>query len=103
MLSTPTHSHEVNKMKVQLHMLGGRYRVCELCGTEVGDLVHLLLPRCPLLKYRRTLLVEYAFTMLGQSPTCLSIFSEIMNSNEERIKIFFLSCLKSVDLVTVST
>ena len=63
-------------MTVQLRMLGGRYRVgtllkhfspgysgvCELCGTEVEDLVHLLLPRCPLL-------VEYAYTILGQTAT----------------------------------
>ena len=100
----PSHSHEVNKMTVQLHMLSGRYWVgpllkhfsprhngmCELCVSEVEDLVHLLLPRCPFLKDIGTLLVEYAFTILDRSLTCLSIFSDILNSNDETQVQFFL-------------
>ena len=116
MLLTSSHSHEVNKMTVQLRMLSGRYRVgtllkhfspghsgvCELCGTEIEDLVHLLLPRCPLLKDRRTLLVEYAYTILGQSTTCINIFSEIINSNEETQVQFFLDCSVIPSIIRLS-
>ena len=94
------------KMTVQLCMLSWRYQVgtllkhfspghsgmCELCCTEVEDLVHFLLPRCHNLKDRHTLLVEYAYTILGQSPTCLKIFSEIINSDGETQVLFFLDC-----------
>ena len=72
-LTTASHSYDINKMVVQLRMLSGRYRVgsllkhfypshsgkCELCGTEIEDLPHLLVPRCPQLQERRLLLLVY--------------------------------------------
>ena len=57
-LRTVTDTYSVNKMVIQLRMLSGRYRVgtllrhfspshsgiCELCGLEIEDLAHLLVP-----------------------------------------------------------
>ena len=74
LLTTTAHSYDINKMIVQLRMLSGRYRVgslqrhfshehsgfCELCGLEVEDIIHLLVPRCPFLQERKVLLIEYA-------------------------------------------
>ena len=55
-LTTSGHAYDTNKMIVQLRMLSGRYRVgsllrhfsaehsglCELCGREAEDIVHLV-------------------------------------------------------------
>ena len=81
MLSTAGHSYDTNKMIVQLRMLSGRYRVgsllrhfspaisgcCELCGLELEDLEHLLVPRCPALQEPRRLLLEYMSSLLSKS------------------------------------
>ena len=106
LLTTAGHSYDINKMIVQLRMLSGRYRVgsllkhfattntgnCELCGLELEDINHLLLPRCPLLFERRQLLLEYSETIFSQSTVCTELFNTIMNS-EDDIKVqFFLDC-----------
>ena len=106
LLATSAHSYDVNKMVVQLRMLSGRYRVgtllrhfspgnsgiCELCGTELEDLVHLLVPRCPALQDRGILLLEYARSILQQSPICLSIFESVLHSNDDTKVQFLLDC-----------
>ena len=43
--------------------------VCELCGEECEDLLHIVLPRCPFLKARAENLLEYARATLLQSKT----------------------------------
>ena len=106
-LSTAFHSYDINKMVVQLRMLSGRYRVgsllkhfspshngdCELCGQELEDLPHLLLPRCPHLLERKALLVEYANTVLSSSKVCLSIFTNILDNGDEDERVqLFLDC-----------
>ena len=66
-LTTAGTSYEVNKMITQLRMLSGRYRegtllrhfsptnsgICELYESEIKDLQHFLVPRCPTLTNRR--------------------------------------------------
>ena len=105
-LTTAAHSYDVNKMVVQLRMLSGRYRVgsllrhfspeqsgiCELCGVELEDISHLLVPRCSALQDRRILLIEYAFGILEQYPVCHAIFENILTCNEEEQVQFFLDC-----------
>ena len=107
LLKTAGNLYETNKMIVQLKMLCGRYRVgsllkhffpsrngnCELCGQELEDLTHLLIPRCPLLLERKQLLIEYALTVLSSSNVCHRIFSNILeNGNEQEQVQMFLDC-----------
>ena len=91
-LYTASHSYEVNKMVVQLRLLSGRARlgtllrhfntgntgVCELCCTEVEDLTHFLLPRCPKLQERSDFLINYMQTLLGASPVCQQILDNVI-------------------------
>ena len=103
-LKTVSHSYDVNKMVIQLRMLSGRYRVgsllkhfspshsglCELCGLEIEDLPHLLIPRCPSLQERRALLLEYSRTVLHGSTVCSTIFENILKAEEEELFVQFL-------------
>ena len=66
--------------------------MCELCDTELEDLVHLLTPRCPALQDRRDLLLEYARSILQQSPICLTIFENVLLSNDDTQVQFLLDC-----------
>ena len=105
-LTTSGHAYDINKMIVQLRMLSGRYRVgsllrhfstehsglCELCGLEAEDIVHLLVPRCPKLLERRSLLIEYTEGALRESQVCLNIFKNILESSQEQQVQFFLDC-----------
>ena len=105
-LSTSGHAYDVNKMIVQLRMLSGRYRVgsllrhfsaehsglCELCGSEAEDIVHLVVPWCPVLQERRALLIEYIEGVLSESLVCLNIFKSILESSQEQQVQFFLDC-----------
>ena len=105
-LRTVTDSYSVNKMIIQLRMLSGRYRVgtllkhfspshsgiCELCGLEMEDLTHLLVPRCPALAERGALLLEYSRSVLQKSPVCSSIFEAVLLCNEETRVQFVLDC-----------
>ena len=98
-------SYSVNKAVVVARMLSGRYRVgsllrhfsplhngaCELCGQELEDLPHILLPRCPHLLERGQLLCNYAREMLRSSVTSLDIFEMFLaHPNEEKKIQFFL-------------
>ena len=74
MWSSASSSYQVNKLVIVSRMLSGRYRcgsllrhftptcsgICELCGLEIEDLNHILVPRCPSLHERRDLLISYA-------------------------------------------
>ena len=88
-------------------MLSGRYRVgsllkyfssndtgiCELCNSEEENLSHILIPRCPLLKEQRELLILYSRNILKNSLTCSEIFEEILiDNNEELLVQFVLDC-----------
>ena len=106
MLSTAGHSYDTNKMIVQLRMLSGRYRVgsllrhfspansgcCELCGLELEDLEHLLVPRCPALQERRRLLLDYMSSVLSKSEACAMIFEKMKERNEIQWVQFVLDC-----------
>ena len=61
MITWATTSYRVNKLVTEMRMISGRFcigsllrhfypnicGVCELCGEEVEDLPHILLPKCP--------------------------------------------------------
>ena len=102
--------YEVNKKVVQLHLLSGRVRlgslvkhfspanerICELCQEEEEDISHFLITRCPLLKERAYLLVNYMKTTLLNSKPCTEIFENILNnaaSNPKQWLQFVLDCL----------
>ena len=106
MLSSAGHSYDTNKMVVQLRMLSGRYRVgsllrhfspsisgcCELCGLELEDIEHLLVPRCPALEERRRLLLDYMSSVLSKSETCSSILETMKARNQTQWVQFVLDC-----------
>ena len=115
-LSTAPNPYEVNKMTVQIRMLSGRYRVgsltrhfspdssglCELCGTEVEDLPHMLVPRCPLLEDRREALLDFALAAAKPSPVCLSILDTAIASDEQSWLQFVLDCSTLPDVIQAS-
>ena len=96
-LSTAGHSYEVNKMTIQLRLLSGRGRlgsllrhfspdhsgVCELCHTELDDLHHLLVPRCPLLQEQVGVLRVYMKNFLSKSEVCLRVLEDVLLRSED--------------------
>ena len=112
-LTTSPNPYEVNKTVVQMRMLSGRYRVgsltrhfagdnsglCELCGSEVEDLAHLLVPRCPLLVDRLEALLHFASSVAQQSPLCLSILNTALAGGEEAWVQFVLDCSTYPDTI----
>ena len=78
-------------------MLSGRFRcgsllrhfyqhvsgLCELCGEELEDLPHILLPKCPMLKDRALTLHRFAINSLSKSEKANSIFNSIYNGKDD--------------------
>jgi hypothetical protein len=116
LLSTAGHAYDTNKMIVELRMLSGRYRVgsllrhfsssisgiCELCGLELEDIEHILLPRCPTLQERRRLLLDYFTSVLAQSPICSSIFKCIEERGNSHWVQFVLDCSVIPDVISAA-
>ena len=112
-LTTAGHSYDINKMVVQLRMLSGRYRagcltkhfslantgICELCGLEVKDLAHLLIPWCPHLLERRILLLEYSRTILRETPALSLIFENALAESEQNFVQFLLDLSVRPDVI----
>ena len=97
MWSWATTSYQVNKCVVVSRMLSGRFRcgsllrhfyqhvsgLCELCGEELEDLPHILLPKCPMLKDRADTLHRFAMNSLSKSEKALQIFNSIYNGKDD--------------------
>ena len=65
--------------------------LCELCHVELEDLPHILLPHCHLLKDRAIFLTIYLLETLSPSLEASSIASNILNSEDDQLKVqFFL-------------
>ena len=104
MWSWATTSYRVNKCIVVSRMLSGRFRcgsllrhfyqhvsgICELCGEEVEDLPHILLPKCPLLTDRDYILHRFAIDALTASERAASIYNTIFSGKDDYKKIQFL-------------
>ena len=108
MWTAATDSYSVNKTVIVARMLSGRYRcgsllkhfstaatgICELCGSELEDIEHIILPRCPLLLERRDLLLKYARDRLSAAaapPECAIIFeAAIAHKHPEKTVQFLL-------------
>ena len=59
--------------------------------VELEDLPHILLPRCHLLRERANYLTTYLSDTLSASPTASFIARNILNSEDDHLKIqFFL-------------
>ena len=115
-LATAGHSYDTNKMVVQLRMLSGRYRVgsllrhfspsisgiCELCGLELEDIEHLLIPRCPALQERRRLLLDYFTSVLAQSEICTAIFRSMEERGNSHWVQFVLDCSVIPEVITAA-
>ena len=85
-------------------MLSGRFRcgsllrhlylhisgLCELCGEELEDIPHILLPRCPQLSDRADILLRFAKEKLSENRTALTIFVNIMDGKDDNNKIQML-------------
>ena len=76
---------------VERHFSPSCSGLCELCGNEVEDLPHILLPRCPHLQQRRADLLQFTRNTLSQSAVSSRIFEQtISNKDEHRIVQFLL-------------
>ena len=103
-----TTSYKVNKTVTVSRMLSGRFRcgslvrhfyphitgLCMLCITdnteEIEDLPHILVPRCPLLFSRASILLKFARESLLKSRAAGDIFDRIMNSKDDTEIVQFL-------------
>ena len=109
MLQYADNSYKVNKITTVLRMLSGRFRsgsllrhfssnisgICELCQTELEDLPHILIPRCPKLHQRAAILMTYAREKLRCSETdahCAAyiLFEKFMSSEDDNDKMQFV-------------
>jgi hypothetical protein len=104
MWSTAVTSYKVNKCVVVARMLSGRFRcgsllrhfsqhisgLCELCGIELEDMPHILLPRCPHLQDRAGVLLRFAKETLSSSPKASQIFKNITDSKDDTKFVQFL-------------
>ena len=96
MWASATSSYHINKCVVTARMISGRYRcgtllrhfsptcsgLCELCGEEMEDLAHILLPRCPQLQDRKDILIQYALDRLEKLPTAAALFERLLYSQD---------------------
>ena len=104
MWKTAVTSYQVNKCVTVARMLSGRFRcgsllrhfsphisgLCELCGEELEDLIHILLPRCPLLQDRSHVLLRFAKETLSSSSTASKLFLNITESKDDNKFIQFI-------------
>ena len=107
-----TNTYQVNKCVTVARMLSGRFRcgsllrhfdqqvsgLCQLCHQEVEDLPHIVLPRCPHLVTRATILTKFAFETLSISVAASTIFHKIMNSKEEYNRFILPEMQTSTDI-----
>ena len=101
MWSWATTPYRVNKCVTVSRMLSGRFRagsllrhfyphisgICELCGEEVEDLPHILLPKCPRLADQANKLIVFAADSLKVSVNANSIFFKIMHGKDDLRKV----------------
>ena len=104
MWCTAVTSYQVNKCVIVGRMLSGRFRcgsllrhfyphisgLCELCGEELEDIPHILLPRCPQLSNRADMLLRFANEKLSENKTALKIFVNIMHGKDDNNKVQML-------------
>ena len=110
-------SYQVNKCVVVSRMLSERFRsgsllrhfyehvtgLCELCGEEVEDLPHILLPRCPLLKDRADLLKCFARDTLSENKTASEIFFAIFDDEDDNAKMQILLDPSTIPVIIAAT
>ena len=97
-------SYTVNKRVTTARMLSGRFRcgsllrhfnpdisgICELCGKELEDIPHIILPRCPNLLSQADILRRYAENTLATCPTAFQLFSDIVvKGKDDYLKVQF--------------
>ena len=101
MLTWASTSYQVNKCVVVSRMLSGRFRcgsllrhffkdvsgMCDLCGIEIEDLPHILLPRCPSLYHHGQQLLKFAYESLSVSEQASNIFTTIINGKDDHKKV----------------
>ena len=104
MWSSAVNSYQVNKCVVVARMISGRFRcgsllrhftpsctgICELCGLEIEDLDHILIPKCPHLQERRSLLINVARDRLSISQPVLAIFEKYLQNPDSESFVQFL-------------
>ena len=64
--------------------------MCDLCGEEVEDLPHILLPRCPCLLENAQQLITFAIDSLSVSEIATTIFKNIIYSEDDQKKVQLL-------------
>ena len=77
--------------------------LCELCGEEREDLLHILLARCPLLEDRKDALLQYWRTVVKKSLVANDLVEEILASNDDEKFLKFLLDCSSLSEVSLAT
>ena len=104
MWCTAVTSYQVNKCVIVGRMLSRRFRcgsllrhfyphisgLCELCGEELEDIPHIVLPRCPQLNDRANILLRFAKEKLSENQTALLLFTNIMDGKDDNKKVQLL-------------
>ena len=97
-------SYDTNKIITVCRMLSGRFRcasltkhfsehgtdLCELCGDEAEDLVHILVPHCVHLLDRADMLLRFATDTLSSCAQASKLFFEILHSKDDCLKVQLL-------------
>ena len=77
--------------------------LCPLCGEELEDLPHIILPRCPHLIERAKLLTKFAVEAFSESHAATTIFYNILNSEDDDKKVqFFLDPTVIPEIIAAS-
>ena len=77
--------------------------LCLLCGEELEDLPHIILPRCLRLLERAKLLTKYAYEAFFESRAATTIFYNILNSEDDDKKVqFFLDPTVIPEIIAAS-
>ena len=77
--------------------------LCELCGREVEDLPHILLPQYPLLKDRADLLKRFARDTLSENKTASEIFFAIFDDEDDNAKMQILLDPSTIPIIIAAT
>ena len=116
MLTWATDSYKVNKCITVSRLLSGRFQcgslvrhfyphvttgLCELCGTEVEDIPHIILPKCTALKSRAESLLIFANNTLAISLRASEILRTILHCEDDILKVqFFLDPTVVPDVIS---
>ena len=98
-------SYQANKCITVARLISGRFRsgsllrhffpdrisgICELCGQELEDIPHIILPKCLKLQDKAQMLHKYAQDTLSSCATAALIYKNIIEGKDDNLKVQFM-------------